>query len=59
MSTGLALILLCIALALVVSAGLAISRGQARNEGLDQSSEGTHPVESELLRRPLRSRQPA
>jgi hypothetical protein len=58
MTTGIALILLCIALALIVSVGLAISRGQQRTEGLDQSSEGTQPVESELLRRPLRSRLP-
>jgi hypothetical protein len=56
MTTGLALIVLGIALALVVSAGLSITRDRGLNEGLDQSSEGTTAVESELLRRPLRSR---
>jgi hypothetical protein len=50
------LILLCLAVALVASAACAAARQRASEIGFDRSAEGTGEVESELLRRPLRSR---
>jgi hypothetical protein len=56
MSTA-ALIVLFLVLALIVSAGVAIPRAQ-RNDVADVPENPDGEVESELLRRPLRSRHP-
>jgi hypothetical protein len=56
MTTGMTLIVLCVALGLIVSAGILIPRRRRAKGGLNHSTEPTGQVESELLRRPLRSR---
>ena len=52
MSTGLALVLLCLATALVISAAVLIP--QLRRSSGDEEHRGDGIVESPLLRRPLR-----
>lgn len=58
MSTGIALILVAAALASIVSAGILLPRRRddRAEGGFDHSSDTAGEVESELLRRPLRSR---
>ncbi len=51
-----ALILLCLAVLLVASAGIQIARADRDKNPAPRDAEGTGQVESELLRRPLRSR---
>ncbi len=57
MSTATALILLFLALSLAISAGVAAPRRD--RPGGRERPEADGQVESELLRRPLRSRRPA
>jgi hypothetical protein len=58
MSTVLVLILLFLALALIISAGLVVPQRNPEEPVEEPEVNADGQVESELLRRPLRSRHP-
>jgi hypothetical protein len=56
MTTGFALILLCLALAMILAAGLTLPSRHTHPNRPETGRDSGGRVESELLRRPLRSR---
>jgi hypothetical protein len=59
MTTESALVLLAVAFALIITAGISVPQRRRAATRADDDSVGSGEVESALLRRPLRSRYPA